>query len=65
MTESKGDEFKKEGESALQKGGFGGWFGPSRSERVSTAIDCYIKAANQYKIAKACVFNICFLFQFD
>jgi len=53
MAEQKGDEFKKEGELALQKGGFGGWFGPSKSERISTAIDCYIKAATQYKIAKA------------
>jgi len=56
MSEAKGDELKKEGENALQKGIgglLGGFFGPSRSERVSTAIDCYIKAANQYKIAKA------------
>jgi tetratricopeptide (TPR) repeat protein len=56
MTEQKGDEFKKEGEKALQAGGLGGWFGPSKSERANSAIDCYTKAANQYKIAKACMY---------
>jgi hypothetical protein len=52
----KGDEFKKEGDNALvQTGGIlGGWFGISKSERISNAIDLYIKAANQYKIAKEC-----------
>lgn len=39
--------------AAMQKGG---WiFGPSKSEKIATAIDLYIKAANQYKIAKACM----------
>jgi len=49
MTEQKGDEFNKEAVAAMQKGG---WFGPSKSEKLSTAIDLYIKAANQFKIAK-------------
>lgn len=37
----------------MQKGGW--FFGPSKSEKLANAIDLYIKAANQYKIAKNCM----------
>jgi len=50
MTEQKGDEFNREAVATMQKGGW--FFGPSKSEKLSTAIDLYIKAANQFKIAK-------------
>jgi len=50
MTEQKGDEINRDAVAALKGGG---WFGPSKSEKLSTAIDLYIKAANQYKIVKS------------
>lgn len=37
----------------MQKGGW--FFGPSKSEKTANAIDLYIKAANQFKIAKNCM----------
>jgi len=50
MTEQKGDEFNRDAVAHMQKGG---WiFGPSKSEKANSAIDCYVKAANQFKIAK-------------
>jgi len=50
MTEAKGDEFVRDAVAAMQKGGW--FFGPSKSEKASTAVDSYVKAANQFKIAK-------------
>lgn len=44
----------------MQKGGW--FFGPSKSEKTANAIDLYIKAANQFKIAKNCMFFFCFDF---
>jgi len=54
MSEGKGDEFNREAVKALQAtGGFFGFGGPSKSERINTAIEYYTKAANQFKIAKS------------
>lgn len=52
MTEAKGDDLCKEAEGKLT--GWS-WFG-SKRDKMEEAADIYIKAANQYKIAKKCEF---------
>lgn len=50
MTEAKGDELCREAENKLNSWS---WFG-SKRDKMEEAADIYIKAANQYKIAKKC-----------
>ncbi len=50
MAEEQGDLFVAEAKKSLQKNSW--FFGPSKEEKISDAIDFYVKAACQYKIVK-------------
>ena len=50
MTELQGDEFCEKAKKVLHNNSW--FFGPSKSEKYTMAINNYISAANQYKMAK-------------
>lgn len=55
MTEKQGDALMAEGKDKLTKVGFmDGLFGSGKSGRMEAAMELYVKAANQYKLAKSC-----------